>query len=233
MMKPEIIPAILVQNKSEFYKRLILASKLAKTVQVDIMDGLFVKNKTPRDLNNGRWFGELLLNPPAGFKVPNIELHLMVMDPWSIMREWHEYDQLKRAIWHVEVPIEHGELVEVAHGLNLDVGLAISPKTPIKEIFPFINLTDKKSTEFVDEVLVMGVVPGKSGQKFIPTTLKTIIALRKKFPKLNIGEDGGLSLKNAHGIIKAGANRLNAAGAIFLANDPSNAFHQLSQIINP
>ncbi|MDD5726723.1 MAG: hypothetical protein PHC53_04980, partial [Patescibacteria group bacterium] len=170
-----------------------------------------------------------------------------VMDPWLIMREWHEYDQLKRAIWHVEVPIEHGELIEVAHGLNLEVGLAINPKTPIKEIFPFINPTnirisnlrsaesrisryELRDTSFVDEVLVMGVIPGKSGQKFMPTTLKTIRALRRKFPKLNIGEDGGLSLKNAHGIIKAGANRLNAAGAIFLANDPSVAYHELQRL---
>ncbi|MFA6099754.1 MAG: hypothetical protein WC750_02615 [Patescibacteria group bacterium] len=233
-MKNEIIPAILVETKSEFFKRLTLAAQLSKTVQIDIMDGLFVNNKTPRDLNNGRWFAEFLLNPPKD--VPDIELHLMVEDPWSIIREWHEYLEFKRVIWHVEVPIEHGELIERAHEFRVQVGLAINPNTPLTEVISFINpktVVSRKSTvvssSFVDEVLVMGVIPGKSGQKFMSKTLKTIRSLRRKFPKLHIGEDGGVSIKNAHGIIKAGANRLNAAGAIFLAKDPTAAYRELSK----
>jgi ribulose-phosphate 3-epimerase len=226
-MKPEVIPAILAQSKKEFFNKLEIASTLSKTVQIDIMDGLLVKNKTPRDLNNGRWFAEYLLNPRED--VPSIELHLMVEDPWSIVREWHEYLEFKRAIWHVEVPIEHGELIEMVHEFNIEVGLAVSPSTPIKSVVPFISSKTKSNPEFVDEILVMGVKPGKSGQKLVPETLKKIRSLRQKFPKLNIGEDGGISLENTKTILRAGANRLNAAGAIFLAKDPKQAFQKLSK----
>lgn len=217
-MKPEVIPAILAQSKNEFFKKLKIASRLAKMVQIDVMDGLFVKNKTPRDLNNGRWFAEYLLNPPAN--VPAIELHLMVEDPWSIIREWHEYLELKRAVWHVELPVEHAELIEMVHEFKIEVGLAISPGTSLDELRPFLK------PGLIEEVLVMGVKPGKSGQIFKPETLKTIRTLRKH-PKVKIGVDGGINLKNSKAILKAGADRLNAAGAIFLAKDPSLAYKQL------
>ncbi len=217
-MKPEIIPAILAQSKKEFFKKLEIASQLSKTAQIDVMDGLFVKNKTPRDLNNGRWFAEYLLNPPAD--VPAIELHLMVEDPWSVIREWHEYLELKRAIWHIEIPIEHGEMIEMVHEFNIEVGLAISHGTSISELQPFLK------PGLIEEVLVMGVKPGKSGQKFKPEMLKTIRSLSKR-PKLKIGVDGGLNLKNAKMIMRAGADRLNAAGAIFLVDDPSLAYKKL------
>ncbi|MDD5437632.1 MAG: hypothetical protein PHC70_00600 [Patescibacteria group bacterium] len=217
-MKLEIIPAILAQSKKEFFKKLEAAAKLSKTVQIDVMDGLFVKNKTPRDLNNGRWFAEYLLNPPED--VPAIELHLMVEDPWSIIREWHEYLELKRAIWHIEAPIEHGELIEMTREFKIEPGLAISPGTSLEELRPFLK------PGLIDEVLVMGVKPGRSGQKFMPEALKTLRTLRKR-PKIRIGVDGGISLKNAKTIIKAGADRLNAAGAIFMAKDPSFAYKQL------
>lgn len=228
-MKPEIIPAILTKSRRDFVRRLALAARLAPTVQIDVMDGLFVDNKTPRDLNNGRWFGEFLVDPPD--RVPDIELHLMVLDPWTVIREWHEYAELKRVIWHVESPIDHSELMEIVHGLGLEAGLAINPGTPIKEIIPFINPSRKKSSEFVDEILVMGVKPGFSGQKFIPSCLKTITALRHKFPKLDIGVDGHVSYETSSQIIKAGANRLNAANALFLAKDPEWTYLELQHLI--
>lgn len=228
-MRHEVIPAILADSKKDFFQKLTSASLFSKKVQIDIMDGLFVKNKTPRDLNNGRWFAEFLLNPPE--QVPDIELHLMVEDPWSIIREWHEYLELKRVIWHVEVPIEHGEMIEMAHEFRIAVGLAVSPGTPIRAVFPFISPVNKRSPEFVDEVLVMGVIPGKSGQKFLPEALKAIRGLRSKFPKLEIGVDGGINSHNIKALASRGVTRFYSAGAVLLAKDPKIAYRDLTNII--
>ena len=229
-MKPEIIPAILTKKRSEFEKRLALAAKLSRTVQIDIMDGLFVDNKTPRHLNNGCWFGEWLLNMPDGISAPDIELHLMVIDPWPLICAWQEYAEFKRAIWHVEVPLDHAELIDVVHGLGLQAGLAINPGTLLDELTPFLkNKPTVPHSAFADEALVMGVTPGFSGQPFKRESLKMIRALRRAYPRLDIGIDGGVGLGNAETIIKAGANRLNAAGAIFLAKNPQQAYRGLKQ----
>lgn len=229
-MKYEIIPAVLTKQKEEFMRLLETASSFSKTVQIDIMDGLFVDNQTPKSLNNGRWWAEYLINH-VDQAMPDIELHLMVIDPWSVIREWQEYAELKRVIWHVEVPIDHATLNETVHDLRLQTGLAINPDTALNEVMPFINPKVNNNPEFVDQILVMGVHPGFSGQSFKPQVLKNISKLRSKFPKLNLGVDGGVNLSNIQHIKQAGANRFNSAGAILKTQDPQTAFKQMIKAI--
>ncbi len=233
-MKKTIIPAILVKNKKDFFARLDVAAQLSDTVQIDVMDGLFVKNETPRDLNSGKWFAEYLVAHSdyrtSDRQIPSVELHLMVVDPWKVIRQWHEFEQLKRAIWHLEAPIEHAELTEVVDGLGIVPGLAINPKTKLTELTPYLAKKDNVTTP--DHVLVMGVTPGWSGQKFETSSLGKIRTLRKKFPKLSIGVDGGMNEKTIPSVIKAGANVINAAGSIFLASDPRVAYHQLTKFVH-
>lgn len=230
-MKNEIIPAVLTKQKKEFMRLLETASLFSQTVQIDIMDGLFVDNQTPKSLNNGRWWAEYIINH-TDQSWPDIELHLMVIDPWSIIKEWQEYAELKRIIWHVEVPIDHAALNEIAHDLRLQTGLAVNPDTPLNEIIPFINPEKKSNRQFVDQILIMSVTPGFSGQAFRPEVLKKISKLRSKFPKLNLGVDGGVNPANIQPIKRAGANRFNAAGAIFKAQNPQEAFRQMTKALH-
>jgi len=226
-MKAEIVPAILAKTKKEFFDKLEIASQFAKTVQIDLMDGLFVDNKSSRDLLNGNWFAEYLLAHPD-CKLPRIELHLMVMDPWRVVTYWVRFEQIYRVIWHVEAPLQQGDLIQAIHALKIQAGLAINPKTSVSELTPLMSATKNKAS--VDHVLVMGVTPGWSGQRFKPSVLAKIKSLRRKYPKLSIGIDGGVSLNNAKEIIRSGANILNAAGAIFLAENPKQAYKELSKI---
>lgn len=50
------------------------------------------------------------------------------------------------------------------------VGLTISPSTPPQAVFPYLDE--------LDLVLVMGVEPGFGGQKFIPTTVSRVAAIK-------------------------------------------------------
>jgi len=226
-MNHEVVPAILAKTKKEFFDKLEIASQFAKTVQIDLMDGLFVDNKSSRDLLNGNWFVEYLLAHPEN-KMSRIELHLMVMDPWRVVTDWVRFEQLYRVIWHIEAPLQQGDLIQAIHALHLQAGLAINPKNNINELSTFVSATKNKAS--VDHILVMGVTPGWSGQRFKPSVIAKIKTLRRKYPKLSIGIDGGVSLKNAQTIIRAGANVLNAAGAIFLAEDSKQAYKELGKI---
>jgi len=226
-MKTEIIPAILAHKKKEFFERLDVARSLNKIVQIDLMDGAFVDSKSPTPLLSGNWFNEYLAirHIETSFQ---LELHLMVTNPWKILNKWKDLGHIKRVIWHLETPIEHAELIYRTHELGFEAGLAINPETKLSHLIPFLEKS--KNNGMVDSVLIMGVKPGYSGQKFQTTVLKKIRALRKNFPKLNIGVDGGVNQKTAGKIIFAGANILNASGAIFLADDPKKAYAELKMI---
>ena len=45
-MEPEIVPAILVKERGELLRRILLVRDFVKTIQIDVMDGEFVPNKT-------------------------------------------------------------------------------------------------------------------------------------------------------------------------------------------
>ena len=70
-------------------------------------------------------------------------------------------------------------------------------------------------------VLVMTVHPGFGGQKFMPSELPKVTALRKKYPDLYIEVDGGLGEGTIDQAADAGANVIVAGSAVFGAKDPT------------
>lgn len=72
---------------------------------------------------------------------------------------------------------------------NIKVGLAINPDTNVSEIYPYLDL--------IDIVLIMGVFPGKGGQKYIESTTKKLIKLKEIKDNYNylIEVDGGINDK--------------------------------------
>jgi ribulose-phosphate 3-epimerase len=61
---------------------------------------------------------------------------------------------------------------------------------------------------------------------------KKISALRAKYPNIIIEVDGGVNEKTLIGALKAGANRLVGASAIFSHEDTKQAYKNLKKIAN-
>ncbi len=202
----EIIPAILVQDRETFASRLRLVEGIATAVQIDCMDGHFVPNRS--------WYEAEALQTTLG-----IELHLMVSDPLAVIREWKRVPQVMRAIWHLEIPIDHEAVIDEAHKLGWEAGLALSPMTPIERLLPY--------HERIDEVLILGVEPGFSGQKLTEATLAKIHAVKELDAALRVGFDGGVNQENLKRVIEAGADRSNLASAIFESPDPSETLRAI------
>ncbi|MCC7522224.1 hypothetical protein IT407_00255 [Candidatus Uhrbacteria bacterium] len=200
----QIIPALLVQDRETLIERMRLAEGLAECVHIDCMDGIFVPNKT--------WHNAEALETSL-----EIELHLMVNDPLSVIREWRRVPQTVRALWHVEVDTDHRQLIEVCRALGWECGLAISPDTSVDTLSPF--------TELIDEVLVMGVKPGFSGQTVIPATFEKIREIKKRWPALRAGFDGGATKDLIPTLREYDCDRLVMASAIYSANDPRETLH--------
>ncbi|MFH1392122.1 MAG: ribulose-phosphate 3-epimerase [bacterium] len=185
IQETKIIPTILAQNKQGFERKIKKIKKLGfKIAQLDICDNCFVKNKTYFDFDNNLDF----------------ELHLMVKNPESIIKQVKNYKNIKRIIFHFEAVKNIKKIINLIKKYNFQAGLAINPETPVFKI--------KKYLKYLDLILVMSVHPGFSGQKFIPETFQKIKKLRKINKKILIEVDGGINKKVALKIIKAGANVL-------------------------
>jgi ribulose-phosphate 3-epimerase len=199
-MEKQIIPTILVKTFKEVEEKIKAVENYVDWIQLDIMDGIFVNNKTwdnPIDLKKIKTKAKL-------------EAHLMVQNPEEIIDEWLK--NVDRVIIHFESKIEDLEnLIKKVHSRRKQIGLAINPETNCKVIAPFL--------ENIDLVLFMAVQPGWGGQVFESETLDKIKALREIWPKGNIGVDGGVDDKNAKQIFSAGANLLCVGNYIFRSKD--------------
>ncbi|MDP3794124.1 MAG: hypothetical protein Q8R07_05260, partial [Candidatus Uhrbacteria bacterium] len=202
-MPPKIIPAILTESADELLARIRLVEPAAREIQIDILDGTLVASTGWNDPE-----------PLRRIKIrPSIELHLMVNDPASYIQSWRAIKNFKRAVWHVEAPVDHARLIAGCHKQKLQAGLAISPETPVAALVPFLRK--------LDTVLILGVHPGWSGQKLIPATLKKIDALKHLAPKLPIGFDGGVENRNARSLTKRGVTYLYMGSGIFKQPHPA------------
>lgn len=169
---------------------------------LDIMDGHFVPNLT---------FGHPIIELITKKSQHKCDAHFMVTNP-----EFHG-ETLKNAgihnfTFHVEAIDRPLDLARNLKKYYPSVGISIKPKTEVSA------LSDEILKE-IDLVLVMSVEPGFGGQSFMPSAYDKIRELKKRRENLKahfqIQVDGGVSDKNAHELIDAGADNLVAGSYIF------------------
>lgn len=208
-MEAEVIPAILVKEREDLLRRISQVKGLVKEIQLDIMDGVFVPNKTigVEDLKN---------LPKAKY-----EFHWMVKNP----EKWIErVSGPHMHLVHIETINQTSsfEVIErTVKKVGGKLGLAINPETPLDRILPFVPR--------VKRVLIMTVHPGFSGQKYIYEMGEKIKKLRTLFPTLDIEVDGGVNKETIHHAFANGANILAAASAIFSSQDIEDALKELKK----
>ncbi|HEY4715389.1 MAG TPA: hypothetical protein VIH31_02690 [Candidatus Paceibacterota bacterium] len=245
----EIIPAVMPKNYEDLKNKVALVRGHVQTVQIDLMDGKFVRGRTwpfadgdiisSSDAHLLRIMGEQEGMP--FWEEIDFELDLMVSDA---VTNFDSYLKLgpKRLIFHIEAETSQintdKELInadklqkfkEFLEGIDLyirentQIGVAINTTTPIEKIFPLIP--------FIDFVQCMGIEKiGFQGEPFDERVLDQIKSLRKKFPELIISVDGGVNLDTAPILKDAGANRLVVGSAIFQSFDIKEAIDELENI---
>lgn len=178
----KIIPSLIASSQKELNERFSKV-KSFKYFQIDVMDGKFVKNNSFQ----------------FNFKLPKnkkYEAHLMVKNPLDWIKK--NSKKVETIIIHYESKDKTLNTINLIKKKHKKVGLAINPKTKIKEILEYLPM--------IDLVLIMTAAPGKYGSKFLPITLKKVKELRKLKSKLNIEVDGGINNKTIKQAKKAGAN---------------------------
>ena len=119
---------------------------------------------------------------------------------------------------------DHQQVLDQITKAGMEAGIALSPETNVVVVQPFLKQ--------LKSVVLLGVTPGFSGQRFIPETLDHIKELRKLAPDLFITVDGGITLENIAGISNAGANGFVVSNAIFKNNDVKKVIEELKKKVN-
>lgn len=145
---------------------------------VDIMDGIFVKNKT--------WQYDDIKDYLSVEK--KIDIHLMVN---NVEEYVNQFKNLKpnNITYHYEAVKDNLKIINLIKSSGIKVGISIKPDTPVSEI--------KHLLKYVDLVLVMSVEPGLGGQKFIENSTNKINELYEIRKNNNynylIEVDGGIN----------------------------------------
>lgn len=212
-MLPLITPAILTDSLDKFKETISKITTHFSSVQIDVMDGVFVQNKSfseREDLND--------IESEAYF-----ELHLMVKSPITELSTWENVSNVSSAVFHIESEVHPEECINVIKNHNWKVGIALNPETGIDKIMPYVNL--------VDEVVFMTVHPGQQGAAFVPEVLEKIKEFKKLNPSVVIAADGAINESTIKSVVEAGAEKLYVGSAIVAAADVEVEHEKLVQAI--
>jgi ribulose-phosphate 3-epimerase len=180
----KVIPAILANNLNEWEEKFNKVKGLTEMVQLDVVDGVFTKNKTifPQDLV-GQAFG--------GTK---LDVQLMVNEPIEWLEQCVSIGT-DRVFGHVEMMEDQVLFVAEAQVKGFGVGLALDLDTPVSKISSVID--------DLDAVLLMSVKAGETGQEFVERVLPKIEEVRALRNDLIICIDGGLDIREMKACVSA------------------------------
>ena len=213
-MKLEIAPSILSADFGYLAEAIASVERGgADLIHIDVMDGRFVPNIT---------IGIPIVESIKRVTQLPLDVHLMIIEAQDHIQSFAHAGASMISV-HVEAHSNIVSIINSIKSLDIKAGIALNPSTPISRIDDVLGL--------VDYVVVMSVNPGFSGQSFIPQTEAKIEALRSRLKTIGsnarIEVDGGIHTGNAKNVVRAGANILVAASAIYNAAAPTTATEEL------
>lgn len=188
----------------------------ADFLHCDIMDGVFVENKT---------YDHQLLKNINDHSLIMLDVHLMCDEPLKSIDDYLKVGANIITI-HYEAFKDKNDIIEaitkIKKGKAL-AGLAIKPSTNLQDVKIYVH-------DF-DVILVMSVEPGASGQKFMTSAIdrvKALAQLREENDyKYKIEVDGGVNPEIAQKLFEAGADMIVSGSFVYKSHDKLEAIEQL------
>ena len=210
----KISPSILNVKENDLENKVkSLDSSGADYIHIDVMDGHYVDNTS---------FGVETIKKIRKITSKILDVHLMVM---PVQHHIDDYIEAGSDIisFHPEADENSLDIIKYINRFKVNSGIAIHPEINIEKFEYLLPL--------VKQVIVMTVIPGFGGQKFMENQVYKIGKLneirKNKNYKYKIEVDGGINNTNKDSCINNGVDIL-AVGSYLLSKDKT----EYTNIIN-
>tara|TARA_B100000029_G_scaffold387221_1_gene383189 strand:- start:554 stop:1210 length:657 start_codon:yes stop_codon:yes gene_type:complete len=198
----KIAPSILAADLLDIKNEVINADNAgAEFIHIDIMDGHFVPNLS---------FGYNMVKTLRPITKKILDVHLMISPVEPFIKEFIDAGS-DIISFHPEADKNTKEIISIIKKSNCKVGIAVHPNIKIEEIKEFLN--------DVDLVIIMTVIPGFGGQKFLEDQVQKISELKEIRKNINanyeIEIDGGINFQTSKICIDKGADILVAGSYVY------------------
>jgi len=195
---PSILAADLMNMKEEIQ---LVDNYGAEYIHIDVMDGHYVENIA---------FGPNIVKSLRPVTKKILDVHLMIT-PVSKYIDAFIKAGADIVSFHPDADKNSNDIIKQIKSNDCKVGIAVHPKINISDIEIFLD--------YIDSVIVMTVIPGFGGQKFMHSEVNKIIELnnikKQKNLKFEIEVDGGINHETGKICRDKNANVLVAGSYIF------------------
>jgi ribulose-phosphate 3-epimerase len=212
----KLAASVLASDLAHLAGEVKLVEPYADIIHIDIMDGHFVP---PIAL------GTVFVASLRPWTHLVLHGHLMVDAPDSFFEELAEAG-LDTVSFHHEAVGDPEPAIAKARAAGMHTGVTLNLETPVEESFSYL--------EHIDDLMLMSIRPGWSGQELNPDVYPRIEAVRNEVDRrglaVDVEIDGGVKVENAQRAVDAGATVLVSASGIYKAPDKVEAARTLAEI---